>query len=125
MTRDEQIKKLVGREYSELNCWDLVVQFYRNVMGEELRHLYDGRDLGRRENEKLIWANKGEFDRVVCPQFGDLVVFKLHGFETHIGVYLQDTKFIHSTKTMGSCIDSVDRWKPYIVGFFRLKQKAP
>lgn len=120
MRDHETIKSLIGRPYEELNCWGLTVKFYSLVLKTELSGIYDGPEIGRSHTENLIYSNKGEFERVDVPQFGDIILIRLYGFESHIAVYLDNGLMLHTSKNTGSVIENTARWKNLIVGYYRI-----
>lgn len=87
-----------------------------------LKHYYHETPKDRKETNLLIYSNIGDFHQVPSgesPQFGDLIIFKIHGIESHIGVLIDESRFIHSSKTTGSVIDRIEKWKHLIVGYYR------
>ena len=114
--------KLVGKPYEMANCWDLVREFYMSVFHIELSKYYNDLTPNPTETKNLISTNVGQFTKVEGPpEFGDIVLFKVRGIESHIGVYIGDGKFLHSSVKTGSVIDLVDRWKNVLVGYYRHK----
>lgn len=113
---------LIGIPYSEMNCWDLAKAFYLKVFCIELKHSYYGPSPDRQETQNLIYSNRGEFAKVEgTPKFGDLIIMKIDGLESHIAIYLKHGTFIHSSKTTGSVIDRCEAWKNKIRGYYRHK----
>jgi cell wall-associated NlpC family hydrolase len=116
--------KLVGRPYDRVNCWDLVREFYMQQFEIELSHYYEGSDLSKRENiSSLIHSNKGSFEPVESKdiEFGDLILIKVRGIESHIAVYVGNGMMLHSSKTTGSVLDRIARWENTITGYYRHK----
>lgn len=122
----EDFKSLVGRSHDMANCWDIVREFYFKCFGVELKQYYQYYTGERKQTESLIQSNYNDFSKVEFKdinelQFGDIVILKLHGVESHIGVICGMGKMFHSTKTSGSVIESLDKWKTCIAGVYRLK----
>jgi cell wall-associated NlpC family hydrolase len=115
---ERNLSHYIGRNYEQVNCWDLVREFYLKEFGIELRQYY-GKDLTSTEQQSLILSNRGSFTKVADPQFGDLMLLKLYGIECHIGIFIGEGKFLHSIKTTGSVLDSLDRYKHLISGYYR------
>lgn len=110
----------IGTPYTKCNCWDLVVEFYGKEYKLNLRHLFTGKapdHLAHRQN--LISSHKGEFIEVENPMIGDLIIMKIGGFESHIGIYAGHNKVLHSLEGTGVILDRLDRYKRLIVGFYR------
>ncbi len=116
--------KFVGISYKELNCWDLAVKFYYEILGIDLRNFYSGPVPDRVSTKNLIYTNIGEFERVERPEFGDIILMKFRGIESHIAIYVGGGKFLHSTVVSGSVIDRVSRWHLLVVGYYRVKPEV-
>lgn len=112
---------LVGIPYEEKNCWDLARDFYKLVFNVELKHYFEEVPSNKKDIQSLIFSNCGDFSKVDIPEFGDLIIFSIHGIESHIGIYIDSSLFFHSSKTTGSVHDRMDRWKNLVVGFYRHK----
>jgi cell wall-associated NlpC family hydrolase len=106
-----------------MNCWEVARKFYSEVLGRELKQYYDN-DLDRHVIRTIVMASEKDFHKVRSPKFGDILLIRLHGVESHIGVYLDNGLFLHTTKSTGSCIDRVGRWAGMIVGYYSLDKEA-
>ena len=120
-TRD--FSKLVGVPYSEMNCWDIAVVFYKDVLNMDLGNIYSGPTPPRDVTKELIFTNMGGFEKVDSPQFGDIIILKIFGIESHISIYIGNGRMLHTSSSSGSVIDFVSRWEKIIVGFYRVKRK--
>lgn len=112
---------LIGIPYDEKNCWDIVVDFYNLVFNISLHDYYTGPNPGRDVTKNLIYSSAGEFEKVDKPKFGDIIIMKVHGIESHIGVYLDSSRLLHSTARSGCVIDRLSRWEKLVVGYYRVK----
>jgi hypothetical protein len=56
------------------------------------------------------------------PEKNCIIEFFLCGIPAHIGVYLGDGEFIHSTKH-GVSIEPLRRWEKRVKGYYRICQK--
>lgn len=118
------LSEMVGIDYAKKDCWQLCQLFYKKVFGIELQSYYEHTPKDRTDRQALIFTNVGEFVKVQSsPEFGDLVLIKILGVESHIGVFVGDNKMLHTTEKTGSVIESLSKWKPRISGFFRLEGK--
>lgn len=121
----DDLSKYIGRSYSKYNCFDLVKEFYLDQYKITLRDFFEGDVVpSRREIEFLIISNRGEFKEVHSPGYGDLVVIKLFGYSSHIGVCVGGGKFIHSLKGPGSCMENLGRYSNMIEGFYRHREHS-
>lgn len=119
------LSKYIGRNYNTYNCLDLVKEFYADQYGLAIKNYFEGDVVPeRKEIECLVITNKGEFQEVKNPEFGDIVVIKLYGYSSHIGVYIGNGQFLHSTKAAGSCIGTVSRYSKMIEGYYRHQERA-
>lgn len=117
-------RKYIGRDYASYNCFDLVKEFYKDHFDLDLKNYWEGGPVpSRDEVESLIVTNKGSFIPVSTPQFGDIVVVKLHGLECHMGVYTEGGKFLHSARNIGSLLDRVERYQHLIAGYYRHRER--
>jgi cell wall-associated NlpC family hydrolase len=121
----KDLSKYIGRSYNVYNCFDLVKEFYKDQLGLELQNYFEGETIPARQDiECLIKTNLGIFVKVDKPKFGDLVVIRLYGYASHIGVCVGEGKFIHSIRTAGSCMDSLAKYSKITEGFFRHEERS-
>ena len=113
------IKKYVGIPYEVMNCWDLAKTFYSEILETDLKHYFDIVPSDRETMKNLIFTNIGDFKKVDGPSFGDLILMKMHGVESHIGIYIGDNYFLHTLKGSGSVIDRLSKWETAISGYYR------
>ena len=119
------LSKYVGRDYETYNCFDLAKDFYRQELGLELKNYFEGGVPPRKEIECLVKTNKGDFTRVEDIKFGDIVVIRLYGYASHIGICLGDGFFLHSVRKVGSCIEPLARYSRMIEGYYRHQELSP
>lgn len=110
---------LIGVPYENMNCWDIAVSFYSNFFEINLGNIYSGPVPSRPDTEKLISSNKGDFIRVRSPVFGDIVLLKIFGVESHIAICLGEGKMLHTSKSHGSVVERIDRFQKVISGYYR------
>lgn len=107
-----------------VDCWGLVVEFYRIEFGVELPLYknvnYDDNtksvdELARQENMR------DKFYKVEDKQFGDVVVFNVRGYPIHVGIVANRNQFLHSCQNQKSSLARFNspRWKNKIDGFYR------
>lgn len=121
---------LIGTPYEEMNCWEAARSFYLLCLGVELKHYCDYLPENRNEIKNLIYSNAGDFEEIKSKngirvfEFGDVILFKIKGIESHLGVFVGKGQFFHSTKGVGACVERLDRWKAVISGVYRLKMET-
>lgn len=115
-------RKYIGRDYESYNCFDLVKEFYMDHFNLSLKDYFAGPVPPREEVPSLIVSNKGHFIQVEKPKFGDIVVIKLYGIESHVGVVIDSSHFLHSARKIGSNMDRLERYSKMIGGYYRHKE---
>jgi len=115
---------LVGIPYKKLNCYELVKKFYADVLKKELKSYYDVAPSDRVEMQNLVYTSKGDFVRVDTPEFGDIVLIKIEGLESHIAVYVGNGFILHTlVTTQASVVQRINpRWRHVVSGYYRLRE---
>jgi len=117
--------KYKGRDENGIDCWGLVRLIYKNEynislpsFGEE----YAENDISR--IQELISQYKEGWESIDTPTEGTAVLFRILGAESHIGVAISDTHFIHARDGYDSAIESFNSpyWKRRIVGHFKYSE---
>lgn len=114
---------LIGIPYAKQNCWDLTTSFYKQCFNTTLTNFCGNVPPERWEKRSLIGSCKGDFVETKNPKFGDIITIMLYGIECHIAIYIGGPHelMLHTTKTTGSCIDRVARWRKVIVAYYTLE----
>lgn len=117
--------QLVGIPYEDMDCMQIVNQFYSQELGKELVTYYkEIPDTKEEANSKILDAQK-DFEEVKgTRKKGDLLLISLFGVECHIAVCIDSQTMLHTTKNTGSVIDRISKWEKVIVGTYRPKQCA-
>lgn len=117
MTQSEFINQVIGRPWADrscnfdtMDCWGLVILYYRHVMGIELHHVADyeaGSDFVTcHDSEATHWQPVG------VPDSGDIAVFYHGNKPQHIGIIISPGKCLHSRGENGCVmIDNVHSMK--------------
>ena len=115
-----------GRDFSGVDCWGLARLFYKNEFQIDLPSFSDEYELSDSEHiQELIAQYKEGWEKVDTPARGSLILFRVNGTESHVGISIGEGKFIHAREGMDSVIDSLEsaRWKKRIVGYFKYSEK--
>lgn len=117
--------KYKGRTKEGLDCWGLTRLIYQNEYNISLPTLsdnYEDADIERISD--LIAQYKEGWESVDSPSEGDVVLFRVMGSVSHIGVAVSETHFIHAREGYDSAIESFDSpyWKRRISGYFKYSQ---
>jgi len=110
---------LIGLPYRSFDCWEITKLFYRKIMFLDLDVIaYD--DPSDKQNvSRLIEIEKQKFRQVNSPEFGDIIVFRVNGIASHIGIFVGEGSFLHTMEKTGCVIDKLAKWEKRIEGFFR------
>jgi len=102
------------------DCWGIVVEFYSYELNIELKNYYEEIPNNRKVANSLIYSNMGDFEKVETPNYGDIILMKYKGVESHIGVYLGKGKMLHTTETTDCVVENISKWEGLITGFYRV-----
>lgn len=83
-----------GRQYPRLDCWGLIVDYYRENLGITLD---EHTDLTHATMNAGFAAERGHFREVSAPEDGDIVAFFLSGRLYHVGLYIAG-KVLHTSE---------------------------
>lgn len=116
-----------GRDTAGIDCWGLARLIYKEELNIDLPSFsdnYEADDSFRMQ--ELIAQYKEGWEQVNSPSEGDIVLFRILGYESHIGVVVNSQQFIHARDGQDSAIESFDKatWKSRIVGYFKYKEKT-
>lgn len=116
-----------GRDALGLDCWGLVRLVYKDQFDIELPSLSEQYSTGKDHEQvsEVLAREKENWTIQQTAEVGDVIVFKMLGAETHVGVYLGDSKFLHIREGVNSVVESVDSrlWKNRLVGYFKYTQQ--
>jgi len=115
-----------GRDSTGVDCWGLVRLIYNEQYGTQLpsfsEYYESGVTLGIQET---IAQQKENWYRVESPEPGDVILFKVLGHESHLGLYVGANYFIHAMEGVDQVViqklNSAE-WNRRIAGFFRYKE---
>lgn len=116
-----------GREYSGCDCWGLARLFYKDELNIDLPSFsseYTSTD-SERMAELIAQYQEGWASRAQ-PEVGDLLLFRVFGVESHIGIYIGGSRFIHSIEGYASAVQSLEspEWKKRFVGAYTYSSGA-
>lgn len=110
-----------GRDSSGLDCWGLVRLIYEEQYNITLPsfsgdyHIEDDRRI-----KELIAQYQEGWEQTDTPKEGCVVLFRIFGELTHIGVMVSHHEFIHVREGSNTVLDSIDnvKWKNRITGYY-------
>ena len=119
--------KYKGRTTDGLDCWGLVRLIYKDEYDITLPSFSDEYEDNQVERiGDLISQYKEGWESIAEPEEGSLVLFRVMGVESHVGVCISSTHFIHAREGFSSAIEAFDSpsWKKRIVGHFKYSEKS-
>ena len=115
--------KKYGRDFNGCDCYGLVYLFYKYIVGIDLPLYTDEYNHNSATSiSTAITRNISSWFQVNKPRFSDCILFNLEGCNTHIGIFLERDRFLHTTESRKeSCIERLSHpfWKTRIEGFYR------
>ena len=103
----------VGKPYSELNCWNLIIAVYADVYHIELPKL------PIKTEQKNYWRE------ILCGSElpGDLLLFRITELKRHVGLVIGGGKMIHSDETAGVVVERYtgNLWNNRLTSIYRHK----
>jgi hypothetical protein len=111
-----------GRDLDGTDCWGLVRLVYEreyNIILPSFSGEYIQQDIERIQD--LVSQYKEGWEPIDQPVEGCVVVFRILGTESHIGVAVSGTHFLHAREGQDSAVESFDspQWNKRIVGYFK------
>lgn len=109
---------LGGANREEHDCYSFASKVIYATTGKKLPKLEVPEGSG--ERNELVNSSRNDFIRLSEPKVPCIITFKLHPkFVTHVGVYIENNKFIHYTRKKGVAIETLNgHWKDKIEGFY-------
>jgi hypothetical protein len=118
--------KAGGRDRSGLDCWGLARLVYQEQYKINLPSFsteYTENDTTRMSD--LIAQYREGWTQNDTPQEGDLVLLRVLGSESHIGVVIDGNSFLHIREGSDACVEKLNSgsWRNRIVGYFKYTPK--
>jgi len=109
-----------GRDIDGLDCWGLVRLVYKNEYNIDLPSFNNEYIITDRERVNELFSQYREGWAIEdSPKEGNVVLLRLFGEESHVGVLINSKQFLHVNHKTPAAIDSLDsiRWRNRIVAF--------
>ena len=117
-----------GRERKGCDCWGLARVIYKEQLGIDLPTLLDYKDTHDSHNIADLYENEHkEWEEIPLGQEKefDILVFKILGLPTHIGVVINKGMMIHCEYGIGTHITEYNRefqWRKRLAGIYRYEK---
>jgi cell wall-associated NlpC family hydrolase len=106
------------------DCLGLVKLFNKHILDN---HFPDFTELYSDPNDLVLLDHrvaeqKRRFEAISEPTFGDIILFRIGAYACHLGIYIDESTFLHSHYGHDSAIDRLDshKWAARISGFYRV-----
>ena len=116
-----------GRDAAGVDCWGLVRLVYKEEFDIELPSFADDYEYDDTDRiEQLAAQYKEGWEETTIPKPGSVVLFKVLGHISHIGIYIGGNKFLHCLENHSSVIESLDsiNWNKRFAGFYNYSEKS-
>ena len=116
-----------GRDLDGCDCWGLVRLVYQNEFDIALPDFSEQYDINDPKLlHELIAQQKEGWEPVNEPEAGCVVLFRMFGSESHVGIAVSSTHFLHAREKYASAVESFQstEWKDRIAGYFKYKPNA-
>lgn len=118
-----------GRDRTGIDCWGLVRLVHAEQFGNALPSFADAYDLATERDRlaDLIAQQKEAWQPVDSTEVGDVIVLRIEGAESHLGVIVAPGMMLHAMAGSGSVIEpyASAKWLHRISGYFRYAPHAP
>lgn len=116
-----------GRDLAGCDCWGLVRLVYQQEFSIDLPSFSGEYDINDPKLlHDLIAQHKEGWEQLGEPEPGCVVLFRMFGSESHVGVAVSHTQFLHAREKYSSAVEnfSSTEWKNRIVGYYKYCEKA-
>jgi len=116
-----------GRDESGVDCWGLVRLIYKQEYNITLPSFVADYELSDDARIGELFAQYKEgWTTLTQPEPGCVVLFRMFGTESHIGVVVDGSHFIHVREGRDSVIESLEstKWSKRIVGYYNYSEDA-
>ena len=117
-----------GRDSSGVDCWGLVRLVYSEQYNINLPSFSDNYVSESTEIiQELIAQYKEGWDATTEPQQGDIILFKVLGTLSHVGIYLGNNSFMHAREGVGTVViesTTSHQWQKRIAGYYKYSKNT-
>lgn len=118
-----------GRDKAGIDCWGLARLIYKEEFNIDLPSFSEDNFYNSEDSTQIaeIFAQNMEgWAKSEVPSPGNLVLFRIMGDISHIGIAISATHFIHARENYSSAIEAFDsiNWKHRCEGFYKYTPQA-
>ena len=109
-----------GRSEKGFDCWGLVRLFYLNEKGIELPSYVEEYETCSNASGAIKENMGAEWNRTDIPEPGDVALFRIRGYPSHVGLMIDNRRFMHVLKGVGVVIEELDSllWTKRLQGVY-------
>ena len=115
-----------GRDRNGYDCIGLVLDVLKNEYGKDVPDVWKYDDphsieVAQTFMVEAVIANTNLSKWKRCnPKAGAVVLFRIAGTIRHIGIMIDEKRFLHTMERVETCIESVDgpAWEKRVEGFY-------
>ena len=117
-----------GKDRNGLDCWRLVVMFYREKLGIDLPDFsgiyVDGTLASLKKVTRIIRENKKKWQQVKKPQPYDVILIRTGSMVYHAGIVVGRRTMLHIMEGVNSTVEEFTglMWKDKVEGFYRYRR---
>lgn len=114
-----------GRDINGIDCWGLVRLVYKQEYHIDLPNFSSNYEADDSEQMKDLLAQYKEgWEKIDAPTEGCIVLFNILGVESHMGIAISSTHFLHARDRRDSAIESFESvaWRNRITGFYKYSE---
>lgn len=111
-----------GRDENGIDCWGLVRLVYKNEFNIQLPGFEDQYlESDSERTQELIAQYREGWEAVEVPTEGCVILLRVMGHVSHIGIMINNHQFLHAQRGSGSSIQDIEgtRWKDRIAGYYK------
>lgn len=110
-------------DMSKETCWTFIDKVLREDLAIELPTLRNQKSILSQEKEFIKQQQlNGDWSEISHPKSGDVVLLLIGGNRPHVGVMIDNNKFLHfseSDKTVRLGLRNSIQWRNRVEGFYR------
>jgi hypothetical protein len=114
-----------GRDINGIDCWGLVRLVYKQEYHIDLPNFSTNYEADDTEQMRDLLAQYKEgWEKIDAPTEGCIVLFNILGVESHMGIAVSSTHFLHARDRYDSAIESFESvaWRNRITGFYKYSE---
>jgi cell wall-associated NlpC family hydrolase len=113
-----------GESIDGVDCLGLIKLYYKEVLNIHLPDYFYIHGSAKDSCHLTIESgeNDGNWESVDDKIHGDVLIFRVGRYPSHVGMYLGDNEFIHCLEGRQSCIENLSNWKERFLKAYRWKK---